>query len=332
MKYYLGVDAGGSKTYTLITDEQGNIIGKGHSGNGNHQLGVDQARANITTSVEMALQQANLTRSDIEFAFFGLAGADRPIDYTILRPLIGELGFPQHEIDCDTMIALRAGTAQPYGVVLICGSGTNSAGKNQHGQFYQCGGFNYQFGDFGGGGTLAVEAFRSVIRAWDGRETPTLLTNLLLEALGFSTVKDMFDDFMDNNKSVPLHTAKLLFQAAHQDDEVALRILRIQGEELGKAATAIIKRLNMEQESFNVVLAGSVIARGEGAYIQAYIEQAVSEIAPNAALVKLNVEPVVGAVWLAMEAGGKALSAEVYEKLKTVSDYQSIQLLDKTRM
>ncbi|NEW05398.1 ATPase [Paenibacillus sp. SYP-B3998] len=326
MKYFLGVDAGGSKTYTLVTDEHGHIIGKGHSGNGNHQLGVERARANITSSVEMALQQAKLTRNDIEFAFFGLAGADRPIDYTILRPVIGGLGFPNHAIDCDTMIALRAGARKPYGVVLICGSGTNSAGRNPQGEFYQCGGFTYQFGDFGGGGTLAVETFRSVIRAWDGREQPTMLTELLLEFLGFTTVKDMFDDFLDKNKPVPLNATKLLFQAAHQGDEVALRILRIQGEELGKSATAIIKRLKMEQESFHVVLAGSVISRGEGPFIHTYIEKAVSAIAPNAEIVKLNVEPVVGAVWLAMEAAGTIVSGAAYEQLRTVSDYQNIQL------
>ncbi|MFD0697228.1 N-acetylglucosamine kinase [Paenibacillus sp. GCM10027628] len=332
MKYYLGVDAGGSKTYTLITDENGKIVGKGHSGNGNHQLGAEQARANITNSVEMALHQTGLALSDIEYAFFGLAGADRPIDYTILRPLIGGLGFPRYAIDCDTMVALRAGTSEPLGIVLICGSGTNSAGKNRQGEFYQCGGFTYQFGDFGGGGTLSVEAFRSVIRAWDGREQPTLLTDLMLNFLGYGTVKEMFDDFLDHDKSVPLNTAKLLFQAAQQGDEVALRILRVQGEELGKSATAVIKRLQMEQETFNVVLAGSILARGAGTFVEAYVEKAVNEVAPYATLVKLNVEPVVGAVWMAMEAAGDSVSTEAYEKLKSVSDYQTIQLLDETRM
>ncbi|NOU85024.1 ATPase [Paenibacillus sp. LMG 31460] len=332
MKYFLGVDAGGSKTYTLVTDEQGQIIGKGHSGNGNHQLGVEQALGNISNSVAMALQQAGLTHSDIEYAFFGLAGADRPIDNTILRPLIGGLGFTNYGIDCDTMIALRAGTTQPFGVVLICGSGTNSAGKNKQGEFFQCGGFTYQFGDFGGGGTLAVEAFRSVIRSWDGREQPTMLTELLIKFLGYNSVQDMFDDFLDNNKSVPLHTTKLLFQAAEQGDEVACRILRVQGEELGKSAAAVIKRLKMEQETFQVVLAGSVIARGDGPFIHSYIEKAVSEVASNATIVKLNVEPVVGAVWMAMEAAGNPVTIDVYEKLRTVSDYQTIQLLDKTRM
>ncbi|MEK8129863.1 BadF/BadG/BcrA/BcrD ATPase family protein [Paenibacillus filicis] len=324
MNYYLGVDAGGSKTYTLVTDEQGNIIGKGESGNGNHQLGVDRARANITSSVEKALQQAGLSREDITHAFFGLAGADRPIDYTILRPLVGGLGFPRYGIDCDTMIAMRAGTSEPFGVVLICGSGTNSAGKNRQGEFYQCGGFTYQFGDFGGGGTLSVEAFRSVIRAWDGREQPTLLTELMLESLGFASVQEMFDDYLDNNRPVPLHVAKLVFQAAGQNDEVALRILRVQGEELGRSATAVIRRLGMEQDTFNVVLAGSIVTRGEGPYVHAYIEQAVQAAAPHASIVKLNVEPVVGAVWTAMEAAGGTVSPEAYNRLRAVSDYQTV--------
>ncbi|MFC5453178.1 N-acetylglucosamine kinase [Paenibacillus aestuarii] len=324
MNYYLGVDAGGSKTYTLITDELGKIIGKGEAGNGNHQTGVERARANITSSVEMALQQAGLTREEIAFAFFGLAGADRPIDYTVLRPMIAELGFVRHAIDCDTMIALRAGTTQPFGVVLICGTGTNSAGRNRQGEFYQCGGFTYQFGDFGGGGTLAVEAFRSVIRAWDGREQPTLLTELLLKELNYRSVQEMFDDFMDHNKRVPLHTAKLLFQAAEQGDEVACRILRIQGEELGKAATAVIRRLHMEQETFDVVLAGSIVSRGDGPFVQHYIDQAVLEAAPLAKIVKLNVEPVVGAVWLAMEAAGQQVTEAAYENLRQISDYHQI--------
>ncbi|OCT17027.1 ATPase [Paenibacillus pectinilyticus] len=324
MTYYLGVDAGGSKTYTLVTNADGRIIGKGHSGNGNHQLGVDRARSNITSSVDMALQAANLSREDITYAFFGLAGADRPIDYEVLRPLIKGLGFAKYGIDCDTMIALRAGTPQPFGVVLICGSGTNSAGKNRQGNFYQCGGFTYQFGDFGGGGTLAVEAFRAVIRAWDGREQPTLLTDLLLKELGYATVDDLFDDFMDHHKPVPLHVTKLLFEAAKQEDEVACRILRIQGEELGKSATAVIQRLGMQNDQFDVVLAGSVIARGEGSYIHRYIELAVQKAAPNATVVKLSVEPVVGAVWLAMEAEGRALSQQAYDNLRTVSEYEAI--------
>ncbi|WP_372663613.1 N-acetylglucosamine kinase [Cohnella sp.] len=324
MKYYLGVDGGGSKTYTLIVNEQGTIVGKGNSGKGNHQSGYEEARQNIRESVGMALGQAGLTREEISFAFFGLAGADRETDYKIIRPMIAELGFPRYDINCDTMIALRAGTNRPYGVVLICGTGTNSAGVSPQGQFYQCGGFSYPYGDFGGGGSLCIEAFRAVIRAWDGRERPTLLTELLLRELGYDSVQAMFDDYLDHEKTPPLHTAKLLFEAALQGDPVATSILRVQGEEMGKSAQAVIKRLGMESDSFDVVLAGSIVTRGEGDFIHAYIRQAVIEAAPQAAIVKLQVEPVVGAVWLAVEKSGIKLPQRIYDQLRAVSDYELI--------
>ncbi|HWL26039.1 MAG TPA: ATPase, partial [Ureibacillus sp.] len=38
MRYLMGVDGGGSKTYTVITDEYGNKVGEGLSGRGNHQV------------------------------------------------------------------------------------------------------------------------------------------------------------------------------------------------------------------------------------------------------------------------------------------------------
>ncbi|WP_068616810.1 N-acetylglucosamine kinase [Paenibacillus tuaregi] len=323
MKYYLGLDAGGTKTYTLIADEQGVVVGKGRSGNGNHQVDYEEAKRNITESVEMALQEANLTRKDISFAYFGLAGADREADYRILRPLIGSLGFERYDLNCDTIIALRAGTTRPYGVVLICGTGTNSAGRSPEGITYQCGGFSYQYGDYGGGGELAVEAFRSVVRAWDGRERPTRLTELVLQELGYKSVQEMVDDYMDHDRIPPRHLVKLVFQAASEGDEVAGEILRFQGVELGKSARAVIKRLGMEQESFDVVMAGSVLARGQGDIIIDQIRQYVKETAPGASVVRLQVEPVVGALWLAMEAeGGGKLSPEAYDRLKGVSNLE----------
>lgn len=324
MKYYLGVDGGGSKTYALIADEHGKIIGKGHSGNGNHQIDYEEAKHSLRESVEMALSQAGLSREEITFAYFGLAGADREVDYEILRPMLAELGLPKYDLNCDTVIALRAGTDRPFGVVLICGTGTNSAGISPRDDFYQCGGFSYMFGDFGGGGSLCIEAFRAVIRAWDGREQPTRLTELLLQDLGYDNVPTMFNDYLDHDKTPPLSTVKLIFQAAAQGDEVATNILRVQGEELGKSAQAVIKRLGMENDKFDVVLAGSIITRGEARFIHPYIEQAVKVCAPKASLAKLQVEPVVGALWLAFEAEGNSLPQEVYERLRTVSDYNLV--------
>ncbi|WP_311795090.1 N-acetylglucosamine kinase [Paenibacillus larvae] len=152
MSYYLGLDAGGTKTYAVIVDETGRVAGRGRSGLGNHQTNRPRAEQNIRLAVDLALQDAQLQKVDIDFAYFGLAGADREPDFTILRPIIAGLGFSKYEIACDTIIAMRAGTSRPFGVVVICGTGTNCSGMNRQGESYQCGGFSYMFGDYGGGG------------------------------------------------------------------------------------------------------------------------------------------------------------------------------------
>jgi N-acetylglucosamine kinase-like BadF-type ATPase len=324
LNYYLGVDGGGSKTYVLIADETGRIAGKGVAGNGNHQTCYEEAKANIRMSVGAALAEARLTPEQIAFAMFGLAGADRETDFRILRPMIAELGFPRHDIVCDTMIALRAGTANPYGVVLICGTGTNSAGRNVSGDVYQCGGFSYLFGDFGGGGALCVEAFRSVIRAWDGRGAPTILTDLVPADLGYDSVAQMFDDYLDHNLIPPPRLAELLFPAAEAGDETAQAILRKQGEELGLSASAVIHRLGMECETFDVVLAGSILTRGSGGFVIEPIRKALRQTAPLAKVVRLRTEPVVGAVWLAVEAAGSPLPPPVYDRLRDLSEFNRV--------
>lgn len=316
MNYYLGVDGGGSKTYALIVNQMGQIVGRGSGGNGNHQINYQQARDSIRVAAFKAMEQAGLKHEDLTFAFFGLAGADRETDFKILNPMIRELGFSRFEIACDTMIGLRAGTTKPYGVSVICGTGTNCAGKNSSGDFFQCGGFEYMYGDFGGGGSLNVEVFRSVIRAAEGREKATLMTALLLKALNYATVEAMFNDYLDHDKRVPLEVAKILFEAAGQGDEVALAIVRKQGEELGKSAVAVIRRLRMERESFDIVLAGSILTRGDDGVINQMIAQAVSEVAPHAKVIKLTVEPVVGAIWLAIEASGGTVTEQITDEIE----------------
>lgn len=320
MNYYLGVDGGGSKTIAVIADEIGRIKGRGTSGCGNHQLGAELAERSIRHAVGEALAEAGLRPQDISFASFGLAGADREADFVVLRPMVGALGFANYHIVCDTVIAMRAGTRQRAGVVLICGSGTNSYGMNADGEEIQIGGFGYEFGDFGGGYALAVEVFRTVIRAWEGRENSTVLTALTLEALGFSSVEKMFHHFLDEERRIPHSLAKLLFQAA-PEDQAARRILEQQGIELGTAACAVIRRLGMQDDSFDVVLAGSVLTRGEGNYVVSHIRRLVNQTAPKGRIRILDLEPAAGAVLLGMDLITGPPDAAVYNQL-----YQELAL------
>ncbi|WP_150272744.1 N-acetylglucosamine kinase [Paenibacillus tepidiphilus] len=316
MKYYLGVDAGGSKTYAMIANEQGKVIGAGRGGNGNHQKNREQAEDSLQQAVSEALQASGLIKDQLECSWFGLAGADRETDYKILRPIISRLDLPRTEISCDTWNALRSGTEKSYGVVLICGSGVNCAGKNPEGVTYQCGGFGYRFGDFGGGYDLSVEVFRSVLRADEGREGKTVLTERLTDLLGYSSVSELREDYLDHHRELPPHIAELLFQAADEGDQVATGLLIRQGDELGLAAAATIRQLAMEKDTFDIVLAGSLLTKGDrSGIIRRAIEQRVKQAAPNGTLRILTREPVVGSVVLAMESSGLQVGHEILDRL-----------------
>ncbi|WP_152394491.1 N-acetylglucosamine kinase [Paenibacillus guangzhouensis] len=328
MGYYLGVDAGGSKTLAVITDSEGRMIASGHSGPGNHQIQEEMARRNIQEATSLALQEAGLAPEHIRYAGFGLAGADREADFQILRPMIKSLGFPRYEIVCDTISALRAGTMRPYGVVVICGTGMNCAGINPQGAMLQCGGFGYPYGDFGGGRELAIEAFRSVIRSWEGRSEATVLTPLILDQLGYDSVEQMFHNFLDHGMEAPSALAPLLFSAAAVGDEIALSILRVQGTELGLSAKAVIEKLGMQQETFDLVLAGSIITKGDAQFIHPYILEEVRKAAPNCQLRTLDMEPVVGAVLLAMDWDGLTITDDIYMQLRFIKHLKGVVHVD----
>jgi N-acetylglucosamine kinase-like BadF-type ATPase len=49
----------------------------------------------------------------------------------------------------DSFVALRAGTVQPWGVVIVAGTGTVAAGRNPAGDEFRTMGEGAIFGDFG---------------------------------------------------------------------------------------------------------------------------------------------------------------------------------------
>ncbi|MDK8182406.1 BadF/BadG/BcrA/BcrD ATPase family protein [Paenibacillus sp. UMB4589-SE434] len=317
MSIYLGVDAGGSKTHAVLTDMYGNVLGKGLAGNGNHQVNRNVAANNIRAACDAALQEAGITREQVSYAYFGLAGADREPDYEILRPMIADLEFANYQITCDTMIGMRAGTNKSYGAAIICGTGFNAAARNRNGEELQYGGFGFMYGDsYGAGSSLAMLAFRAVIRAWDGRGPATVLTELVLGHMGYSSVDELYEDVLYGRRSIPLDLVKTLFTAAQQGDPLAIEILDREGAELGNAVCTFIRRLNMVEDTFDIVYIGSVLNKGASTHLSDAIERIVAEQAPYARCVRLTTDPVVGSLMSAMEMDGITITPETEAKLK----------------
>lgn len=319
MRYLMGVDGGGSKTYTVITDEYGNKVGDGLSGRGNHQVvGIETALMNIKESIDKALACARLTYKDISFTQFGLAGADREKDFSILRPALSTLPFETWDLVCDTFEGLRIGSENNIGVVLVCGSGTNAAGRNKEGKVIQTGGFGYFYGDAAGGTHMAKETFRSAVRSWELREIPSVLTEKVPKFFGFQTMEQHVDDFLDQDiYDVPGELTIVLHEAADEGDLLAIQILRNTGKELGIAANSVIKRLGkFESGIIPVVLVGSVLQKARNQHLLQSLKSTIVSENPNISLIIPDIEPVYGSILLAMDHLGIEAREDVYQKFR----------------
>jgi len=209
-------------------------------------------------------------------------------------------------------------------VAVICGTGFNAGGIGPDGQEIQLPGLGALSGDWGGGGDIAQEVIRLICRDWDGRGQPTVLTEMVLAALGLPSVEELiaqlyqsqFDYYpghFDQRRLLAL--VPLVFEAAYGGDQVAQDLVVRVGTEVGTTANAIIQRLGLETTDVEVVLGGSVF-KGKGPLLVDTVTQVVHRVAPQATIVLPEFEPVVGAVFLALETLGVEVNEAVYANVR----------------
>lgn len=323
MKYYLGLDAGGTKTFCLAGDDAGRILGFGRAGAGNYETaGVEAAAAENRKAVQEALSTAGLALGDVNGIGMGIAGADIPEDYEMLeREIFTPLfGSTPRVFRNDSMGGLRGGTREPFGIVIACGTGCVCAGVNRAGRDARVGGLGSEFGDKVSGSSIGEEGLLAVWRARDGILPPTLLTRLFVERADCTDVEALFHQLYRREIGYadlqPM--AKLVFDAAFEGDAAACDILAWGGRYLGEMVNACARKLGMSHDTFDVVMAGSVF-KGRSPVLADTMRAVIHRECPDARTVMPIFEPVVGALLLGMELDMQ-VTDEVYETLSRELD------------
>lgn len=303
-QYFLGVDVGGTKTHCMIADDNGRLIGFGQTGPGNWEsVGWDGMRQAIHACVHNALLDANLTIDQIVGAGFGCAGYDWSEDRAPIAKIIDDLGLTcDYGLVNDATIGLIAGAKNGWGVVVIAGTGTNARGRDPNGREGQMTGISSDYGENGGASEIIRKAVQEVAMAWTKRRPETRISELFVEVTGAKDIEDFLAGLARGRYELTGSIAPKIFQLAEEGDAVAQMILDWAGEELGDMAVGIIHQLDLEDESFEVVMAGSIF-KGSQSLINS-MKQYVLKVAPHAAFVHLTAPPVAGAVLLGMEQIG----------------------------
>jgi N-acetylglucosamine kinase-like BadF-type ATPase len=304
--YVIGLDAGGTKTVCLLADLDGRVLAEARGAGANlHAAGELEVEKVLHDVMDRVIGDREHAPAAI---VLGMAGVDRAGDAPVIRTLLRRIGFKARLlVTNDALIALVAAIGHEPGVVVIAGTGSICYGRNARDEAARAGGWGYVLGDEGSGYWIGRHALRAVVRAADGRGHATAMTPLVLEHFGASRPEDLVHTIYDG----PLRPASIaavaraVQDAAEAGDELALQVLTVGARELASSARAVIGRLGLRDEVFDVVLAGGVMHAVPRLAIE--VEQQVRALAPRCRVQRLTRDPAQGAVALALaEAAGGA--------------------------
>ncbi|MBI5053317.1 MAG: hypothetical protein HZB52_08630 [Chloroflexi bacterium] len=301
-KLLLGIDGGGSKTLALIADEDGNVIGRGSAESSNyHSVGKEKAYESLNNAIRFAFDDAKLSRQNFQAACLGLSGVDRPQDRAVIESWAKEnLSGTPLKIVNDAELVLAAGTADGWGVAMICGTGSIVYGRNKNGETTRAGGWGYLLGDEGSGYRIGLAALQAIARAHDGRDEKTILNQLILNHLSLSSpvdlIKYIYRERVPTTEIAAL--ASFVEKAAEGGDAVATKILQEAAHELSLAVNSTVRQLRMTG-AIPCAQAGGVITRGK--IIAAMFRQSAHAMGLALHPIQPVIEPAQGAIRLAQK-------------------------------
>lgn len=299
----LGVDGGGTNTRAAILDRHGRLRGEGRAEAANFlRVGLTTAVANIQAAVVSACRAAGIEAHDIAAACIGLAGVGNSKHRSEMeKALHGALGIRRMSVETDARVALAGATNLEPGVVIIAGTGSIAYGINRHREYARAGGWGPAMGDEGSGYYIGRRALAAVVSAYDHRLEPTSMTEAVCQHFGVSTPPELPPVIYESPTKV-MHEvaelAKIVARAARDGDAVARGILTDAAVELARAVVAVIKRLELQDETFRVAYVGGVFDAGE--MIIAPMADEITKVAPRASIAPPLSPPVIGAARLAL--------------------------------
>lgn len=320
MKYVMGIDQGSSKTYAIVGDDVGNVLGFGKSHGACHSsTGMKFAMEAVKEAMEEALEQAGLELSEIDTLAAGMTGMDWEFEEKLLREELKQLTqIGNILVVNDCIIAMRAGSSHPYGAVLCAGSGLNCAVRDRNGKEFVYGFYIEE--EYQGGAALGRACVRAVTDSYVGMGEKTMLTERLLKRFACKDVDELLFKKVTEKITLKdyLSLPIVLEEAARLGDKVSKDIWYRFGRQFGRYVVVAMKRMDMLGYEAEVVLSGSIFKCREPELRQG-VEDELRKDAPLAKIVDAVYEPIVGAYLMAIEQSGNE-DGFVLQNLEKCSD------------
>jgi glucosamine kinase len=245
----LGIDAGGTATRWRLADDQGRCLAQGDAepltGHLFSAAAEERARQIILDMAQTVLRQGKPLS-----IIAGITGLTRETPSEAkMRGLFAEIfELPNDRVFVaeDMWIAYLSYFALGEGILVYSGTGSIGYYLSETKDVIRVGGRGNLIDDGGSGFWIAREALKAVLRKEEespGEGWGSTLGQRLANALGGTDWNLVRSYVYGGDRGKIGFLAKAVGEAAKDDDETALRILRSAGEELARLANSLTKRI-----------------------------------------------------------------------------------------
>ena len=234
--HFIGIDGGGTKTKTILTEDNLSII-RSISGPASNPLAVGFENS---SNIIIALIKKLLSKTRIDqpvYVVAGIAGCGSKKNADKLTKLIKKkiaskkIQVKKLKIVSDAEIALEGPLNGKPGTVLICGTGSVLIGKNSEGKFIKIGGFGKLIGDEGSGYSIGKKGLQAISKYIDGRGSDTILAKSISKKFGIRD-RESFILKVHSDEFDVAEIAAHVISAAQKGDKLCKEIIDNEIEEI----------------------------------------------------------------------------------------------------
>lgn len=310
MKYYIGVDGGGTKTAFALFDENKNMLAVHESTGSNHENlegSFLEASGIILDGIKGLCEKSGISLDDISFTLMGLAGIDHPYQHDKMCALLSDGGLKNFEIYNDGFIVVKAGSQSGAAVGYNCGTGVCCNGIDSDGKMLQLMGLGEYSGDISGGENILCKAFQLVYDELYLGLDKTLITEMVMKEFGIEKREELLGLIEKiegpGGGKIIRSIISFFFEAAKQGDKPALDYCEQMAERGARSISALASQLNFKGDEVEVVLSGSINAKLDNKpYLDMLLEKAQAYSGRKLKFIKLTALPVTGCInWIMQE-------------------------------
>lgn len=242
MSFFLGIDAGGTKTTCALGDDNQILFRAAGGSIKPLRVSIEQAQENLSAVLNEIAAETGVDLKQIAASCIGTAGVRLPQTDGWMRQILSRCAAGEIVVCGDEEIALDAAFPGKTGVLAIAGTGSNVMGRTSKGEMLNVGGWGPILGDQASGHWIGVQSLRAAVRARDFNE-PSMILDRVLEFWSTPSAEELINVVHRLPPPDFSELAKIVAECAEQDDGVALRVLKEGGRLLGEDAVEAFRRV-----------------------------------------------------------------------------------------